>query len=105
MSTLLSLSKLITDNLHILTSAVVLRNALAEDEGGRNEGGEKDERGTAESDASPSLELLSKAMELLLQAEEYANGLMEATVVITLSIFLFTFLGPLRLFSPRLFAS
>jgi hypothetical protein len=86
-STLLSLSKLVTDNLQVLTSALMLRDTLVREEDEEGEEGEGEM--SLDSDVSPSLELLSKAMELLLQAQEYATHLMAVTVVRFLSCYFY----------------
>ena len=61
----------------------MLRNSLTDDEDEEGEEGEEREgdRGSLDHEVSSSLDLLSKAMELLQQAEEYANTLMQATMV------------------------
>lgn len=75
-TTLIILSRLVTDNVETLTTALMLSNAIEREEDGREEEGEEGRES--------ELELLSKAMELLLQAQEYAYALMDATVVTTI---------------------
>lgn len=70
-ATLLTLGKLIVDNLLILTNELLLKNAMNDD-------------GTfypVDSEYSPSHELLSRAVDLLVEAQQYAQSLISATVV------------------------